>query len=253
VTGVAGFGYAQARLQARLSALPSEPDWERLAAARTLSGFLEEARVGVFADWIKGFSAQSRARDLERGLRRLARERIEETAGWVPESWRPAVLWLAWLSCLPLIEHLARGDPPPDWLLGDEILGWLAEPLDPERAPDAAVLDLLTRSDERSLSVGRRWRRLWIDRWPRLEPGTRERLEALIALVARHLDTFRAARPEDAWSQRLLLRERLRLELHRHPVEPVAVFAYLGLVLLDLERLRAELLRRALFGPEAND
>ena len=253
MTEIAGFGYAQARLQARLSLMPSEPDWERLAAARTLSGFLEEARVGVFADWIKGFSAQSRARDLERGLRRLARERIEETAGWVPECWRPAVRWLVWLGCLPLIEHLARGEPAPDWLTGDEILGWLAEPLDPERAPDADVLELLAWHDERSLSVGLHWRRIWIDRWPRLEPGTRARLDALIALVTHHLETFRMARPEDAWPQRQRLRERLRLELHRHPVEPVAVFGYLGLVLLDLERLRAELLRRALFGPEAGD
>lgn len=33
----------------------------------------------------------------------------------------------------------------------------------------------------------------------------------------------------------------------RHLLAPVAVFVYLILVLLDLERLRAELLRRALF------
>lgn len=171
----------------------------------------------------------------------------------MPEPWRPAVLWLVWLSCLPLIEHLARGDPPPEWLVGDEVLGRLVESPDRTRALDADVLELLAWHDARSCPVGPHWRRLWIARWPWMASGSRARLEALIVLVERHLETFRAARPEQTWEIRRLWRERLRLELHRHPVEPAAVFSYLGLVLLDLERLRGELLRRALFGPEAHD
>jgi len=39
----------------------------------------------------------------------------------------------------------------------------------------------------------------------------------------------------------------LRLTFHQRLLEPVTVFIYLALVLLDLERLRAELLRRCLF------
>jgi hypothetical protein len=50
-----------------------------------------------------------------------------------------------------------------------------------------------------------------------------------------------------AWSLRRELRERLRLEFHRLPLEPLTAFAFLALVALDLERLRAALMERALF------
>jgi hypothetical protein len=35
----------------------------------------------------------------------------------------------------------------------------------------------------------------------------------------------------------------------RHPVEPVALFSYLALLGLDLERLRGGLVERAVFAP----
>lgn len=256
-------------MQARLAQLPSEADWERLAAARTLSAFLEEARGGVLGPWIKGFSAHSQVPDLERGLRGLAGERIEQVADWVPEPWRAAVLWLAWLPWLPLIEHLARGEPRPDWL-GDYAAG--AFPGGDVAGPDGRfgerrgdrdrkasqpmdVLDRFLASIGGEVAqdgegIGGRWLAGWIARWPSTGQESRDHLDALIALVGQHLAAFRAASPETAWDRRRALRERLRLGFRRQPLTAVAVFAYLGLVFLDLERLRGELIRRALFGQE---
>jgi hypothetical protein len=62
-----------------------------------------------------------------------------------------------------------------------------------------------------------------------------------------HLSSFRQSTPAAAWDLRQALRERLRLQFHLRLLAPVSVFLYLALILLDLERLRAELLRRALF------
>ena len=52
---------------------------------------------------------------------------------------------------------------------------------------------------------------------------------------------------EAAWPLRRDLRERLRLGFHRLPLQPAAAFYYLALLALDLERLRAALMERALF------
>lgn len=235
------FGYGQARIQAGLERLPTESEWGHLAAVRTLASFLEEARTGPLKPWVKGFSAQSRASDLERGVRVLARERILQVAAWSPERWRDAVSWLEWLAWLPVVEHLARGEPAPDWLDDEPLWSMLAEAAGP----------LLSVGDDEA--VGARWLAGWIERWPPMGREARAHLEGLIRLTGQHLDTFRSTRPELAWEPRQRLRGRLNVYPRRYPLEPVGVFAYLGLVLLDLERLRAELLRRALFGLESVD
>jgi hypothetical protein len=67
------FAYAQARIQARFASLPSEAEWQRVAASRSLASFLEEARTGCLRDWVKGFSGQSDVHYLEEGLRSLFR------------------------------------------------------------------------------------------------------------------------------------------------------------------------------------
>ena len=248
-----GFGYAQARLHACLARLPSESDWERLAATRTLASFLEEARVGVFGGWVKGLSAHSRPRDLERGVRELGLEQIERLAHWVPPPWRSAVAWTAWLPWLPLIESLSRGETPPAVLAQEN-------PSALSRAPPETLVHGLTDDagwrelvgPMEAAGVGERWRSGWRARWPGIGSDARARLEALARLIEQHLATFRASRPESAWETRRLLRAALRLSFHRNPLQPAAVFVYLGILWLDLERLRGELVRRALFGLESS-
>jgi hypothetical protein len=70
-------------------------------------------------------------------------------------------------------------------------------------------------------------------------------LEALIALVRRHLEQMHRA--ESAAAGHVLrheLRLRLAHSLHMHPQTPVALIAHLLLAALDLERLRDGLIRR---------
>jgi hypothetical protein len=75
-------------------------------------------------------------------------------------------------------------------------------------------------------------------------------LDDLCRLLRTHLSAFGDASPKRAWGLRQGLRERLRVDFHHAGRSPAALFIYLALLALDLERLRRALLDRALF-PEA--
>lgn len=250
--GALDFGYAQARIQARFAALPAEAEWQRLAGARSLGAYLEDARVGPLRPWVKGFSALSGAHDLERGLRSLVWEQVHEVAGWVPRAWRPAVQWVAWLPFLAVFEDLARDRPMPLWASQDprlrELLDDAGEPAPPVLR--GCGLTGLTTPDAAG-QVAARWVREWQDRWPTPCRGHGQALAAFRRELGGHLEAFRHASPDAAWGLRQTLRDRLRLRLHQRLLQPLTIFLYLALILLDLERLRGELLRRRLFSPGA--
>ena len=246
MTGPCRFAYAQARIQARYGDLPGEDDWQRLAGARTLGTFLEEAREGALRSWVKGFSALSDAHDLDRGLRAIWLDVVDQVALWMPQPWRAAFSWLKWLPLLPLLAHAARNNSLPTWVDRDGTLH-------PLRGADgglepgallAAGAGALVVPPERLAAA---WRAEWRRRWPACDRHFLLNLERLAARVLRHLQVFGQASGDAAWPLRRELRERLRLDYHRLPLQPAAAFAFLALIALDLERLRAALMQRALF------
>lgn len=252
------FAYAQARLQARLSRLPTAADWQRLSSARTLSAYLEEARVTGLIDWVRSFSGLSQAHELDRGCRALALETAVTVADWSPAGWRAAIEWVAWLPWLPQLEHLARGETLPDWsTLDGRLRGLIGEDgaLDPQAwdASGLAALSAETGASGVSLALGARWQTAWRERWPTCRGRCRRDLDGFSRLIQSHLERFRGAPSASAWDLREALRDRLRAYLHQHPVQPVALFAYIAIVFLDLERLRGALLRRAVFDTERLD
>jgi hypothetical protein len=89
---------------------------------------------------------------------------------------------------------------------------------------------------------------VWHELWPETPPA----LAAFDRRVAAHLARFPELALDATWPARQALALDLARLFRRHAAGPVAVFAYLGLLALDLERLRADLLRRALF-PAAED
>lgn len=240
------FAYAQARIQARFASLPAESEWRRLAVSRNLGSFLEEARAGPLRDWVKGFSDQSDAHDLEAGLRLLYREILDAVAGWVPQAWREAVSWVRWLTFLPLLSYLRTGEGTPAWVLRDPGLRTLLDDGDgsESRVHADAKLQRLLQSGAGSVTV-------WVDEWHRCWPPCSRAvsldLVSLEVLLMDHAETFRCATPASAWRLREELREGLCLRLHRSTLHPVVPFIFLTLTALDLERLRAALVGRALF------
>lgn len=240
------FAYAQARILSRCACLPAEEEWQRLAPSRTLAAFLEEARFGSLRDWVKGFSGESDVHDLEAGLRSLFRETLDDVSGWVPTPWRDALSWTRWLAHLPLFAHLGAGGTMPGWAVRDPDLRILLGDdgaLEPHRLARAGV-DVFMHTKQ---GLAAAWVVQWRYRWPRCRRGAWRNLEAFAALLAAHVERFRRVSPEETWSLRKQLRERLRLSLHRHMLEPEVPFIFLALTALDLERLRAALVSRALF------
>jgi hypothetical protein len=86
----------------------------------------------------------------------------------------------------------------------------------------------------------------WRKRWPP-GSGNEDDLSALAQLFTLHLARFRRAAPHEATALKRDFEARLLAIMRRHPMEPVAAFAWLGIAALDLERLRGELERRIAF------
>jgi hypothetical protein len=247
------FEYTQARLQARLARLPEEGTWLRLAAVRGLPAYLEAARATVIGPWVGGLGAGSDADAIERTCRRLLLETVAEVARWVPEPWADAVRWTRWVMYLPEVEAWLRGGVSPRWEAESADLAVMLvveEGTQGRRITGEGKVLLETFREERPLLVA--WEEGWRARWPDCGEESRLALDSLARLVRTHGKGFPRLSTREAWPARRALRASLRHLFRRASQSPAAVFAYLLMLGLDLERLRADLMRRALFPrPEA--
>jgi hypothetical protein len=252
VTALPSFGYVQARAQARLAGLPCENDWQRLEATRSLSAFLEEARSTALRPWVAGLSGESAAHDIERGIRAIYRSEVEAVARWVPERWRAAVRWVQWVPQLLILRQVLAGGRAPQWMARDPFLAsLLGSQGDPDPAQlRAAGLGPLATAIATGGDVGDAWLEAWRARCPCSRGAIRENLDRLVTTLLGHQRQFLATPPDRAWALRRELDQRLRHLFHACLLQPLVVFVYLALVALGLERLRAELVGRALFAAE---
>ena len=242
------FAYSQARLQARLGARMSAPDWQRLHAARDLGGLLQAAGNTPLAGWSRELGARMPVHDAERRLRRSWLASVEAIAAWQPAEWRAAIDWLRWLPYLPALEKLARGGKSPEWMRGDALLGPIVAE-DPrqraaalQRTPCAPLAEGFRAPPDVTGAWLRHWRRLW----PRRSPAA-PALERVLREVAVARDGIANA-PAQAQSSAAIgrLEKRLLAAFRRHPLTPVATVAWLGLAALDLLQLRGEVAWHAL-------
>jgi hypothetical protein len=222
-----GFAYAQSRVQARFAGLADEAVWQQLEGARTLSGFLEEARHTPLDHWVSAFSQVSDHHHIEQGLSRQFHGFVELHRQWAPIPWRPAVDWSGWLPELPLLQRLAQ-QPPPAYA-----------PLKPSPPAELVTAD--------ATPIAQRWLNRWRDLWPPASRVQRQGMDGLVALFRAHLAAFGELPTESAWDARNQLAQALRRLFRRHALQPTALFCGLALGALELERLRAALVVRAAF------
>jgi hypothetical protein len=235
------FEYALARMQSRLGRRPSAADWRSLEHVRALESFLARARETGLAAPLEPLRANPGIHEIERAMRAHWRATVEEAARWVPEAWSRAVAWCSALADLPAMAHLAEGREPHAWMREDTSLRTLFEGTGADLAALRASAVLAGASDARSL------REAWLAEWRRrLPPGGQAALVAFTRPLGEHLRRFTAADPHDAVALRRDFETRLVAIVHGHLLEPVAIFAWLALAALDLERLRGELATRAL-------
>ncbi|MCX7172030.1 MAG: hypothetical protein NTY41_17600 [Proteobacteria bacterium] len=242
--------YAQSRLQARFGERPDELLWQKLEAVPEPAAALEIARTSGLKRWVAGIAPHADSHAMEIALRARWRECVTEIGSWMPDSWQPALLWTRGLVDLPALCHLARGGTPLPWMFGDAVLQTYAR-------ADATTRETLLREDCRIFmgssfeAQGRAglprgpWSsqicQVWLDEWRRRWPRWSD--TAALEHLARLLD---AAIKQPAVIGRPELLRKLRSLFRRSVLRPVAAFIYIAFAALDLERLRAGLLKHAL-------
>lgn len=260
--------YGYARLSARLAARPDERLWRQLRAARSLQAAIDAVRGSAAAPYVAGIAMRGTIDDIELAFRQHLRARIREAGSWAPPAWRDALRWCEALLDLPALQHLLADTSLPAWLHADPHLALYSaadritrrarladSPLAPllaTAAPPAAPRSAATgRGGDRLHPLLQDWLRHWQQCWPSCGEAQRTALLHLSRTVQTHVISFGALPVNDTTAARERLAERVLRQLHDAAGQPAALFAYLLLVALDLERLRGEFVLRAAGAPFA--
>jgi len=243
--------YAQARLQARHGQRADEAAWQRLETAREFVALLDAARSSPLRAWVVGLTPYSGAHEIDTVLRTHWRATVAEVAAWMPRAWQPALAWCALLPLLPALQHLARGGAVAPWMRSDTDLRELctvaaAERLAVMAAGPMAALAPAWRAPQPFAAV---WQQAWAAHLPRPLRADGDSLQAVVQTVRAHASAFAVAPAGQGRPLRRALQARLALLLRSCAVEPAAAFIHIALCALDLERLRGELILRAVFTP----
>ena len=239
--------YALTRVQSEYGTRPDASAWRRLEASHDLGQYLEAARSTMFGAWLFALDRSRAAHVIERMLRAAWRSYVRTVAGWHPREWQPWLTWLEWLPALPLIARLEDAEPAPGWLLADPVWGPVARGTLAERL---AALEGTTFGVFEPAIAGRvPPAQLWLARWRKLRPAVDAFTEQLLATVSRAVREHARALAEEG-ADGVVLRECLRQRLGRlfraGAGTLVATLCHLGLMALDLERLRGGLVTRSL-------
>jgi hypothetical protein len=262
--------YAYARVAARIAQRPDERLWLQLRSARTVPALLEAVRASAAASTVSGVPLTGDAETIEHAFRQQLRTRIDEVASWSPDEWQSAVQYARHLVDLPAIAHLLKDEAPPRWMAADPVLSTyvhdnrtdrraalLAGPLAPvalaieDEAPARAATEPLARALRRVRAgppIHRAiaaWEREWRARWPRVAGDLALAIDDVAHAVRKHVLAFATLMPDDTAAARQSIAARLIALLHRAAAQPAALFAYLALFALDIERLRGEFVVRA--------
>lgn len=245
--------YAQARLQARHGQRADDAAWQRLETTREFTALLDAVRNSPLRAWVVGLTPRSGAHEIDTVLRRHWRAVVAEVVGWMPLPWQPALAWCALLPLLPALQHLARDGALRPWMHTEPLLQAVAAAAPRARAAalrgtTAAALAPAWAAPQ---TLGPAWQQEWQRRLPRPLGGADDSLHTVVALLQAHGSSFAAAPAGTGTLLRRALQARLAPWVRRAAAEPAAAFVHLALCALDLERLRGELLLRALFPPVA--
>ena len=201
-----------------------------------------------------GLGAQVPVHEMAAQLRRHFADYVDQTAHWQPAPWRSAVVWVAELPMLPLLRELLTADRLPAWIQADPHLQDVVR--DSREARRAALARTRWSPLIAAWNQGLPLRAGWLAHWRTLWPGGAgahgDALEHLQRRVQAHVDRMAGASDDNGSPAREALARVLLRFFRRYDQQPAATFAHLGLIALDLERLRGEVAERVLFkGVEA--
>ncbi len=234
---------AQARLQGLRSRRPSVAEWIALEATLGLDEYLARARQPPFGRWIESLSAEPVLHEIDRVLRTAFRSECARLADWYGEPWNRTLEQLAAIVDLPLLAGLSHGAVMPASAADDPV--WrelIAAPAD-ERFRIATGLQLPPADSRPDTELLESWVRAWLASLPAAAPEIHAGFAELARAVA---DFRRRSAAAAAAAPAMRLHERLALLFRRHAGTPVAMACEIAAAALDLQRLRAGLVRRLL-------
>ncbi|OOZ15018.1 hypothetical protein BOW35_06580 [Solemya velum gill symbiont] len=242
------FAYTQARLQVRHGLRLNEQQWRHLESQQGLANFLHVASESGMSDWLAGLHADDSIHILEKSFSKHFRDYVEQVSHWQPAQWRKATLWISVLPDLPLLENIRNRGEVPQWLSDDEELGPLLEVSDDALVQRLALTRYapLTATWHSTTSMLESWRTHWKECWPDTSAKALAGVESVEALILCHRGSFMELKTHATAAARSELSKQLGLQFRRLSQQPAAVFAHLGLVALDVERLRGNVSSRAL-------
>ena len=243
----ARFRYMQARLQARHGERADELVWRRLQGVGDLANYLQAARQTTLHPWVTGMHGNHGAHEIELMLRRHYRDYVDAVAHWLPARWTGTVMLIKRIPDLPALQHLMTGEATAPWMLEDPALRPLASEnpgmrLDAMQSPDLAWL---AEGWQQEHALFATWLTYWRSRWPRA-PRLTDGLDYLARVMQEHI-RLQLEEPVTSGNPRAALMQKLTAAFRRYSFQPAAACAHLGLIALDLEKLRADLVGRLLF------
>jgi len=188
---------------------------------------------------------------LEARLRAEWRAYTDEVARFQPEKWRAAVAWTAYLVDLPVVDHLRHGGRLHRWMAEDGIYApWSGtDPHERERALKGSPLAALAHETASAVSTVVTWLDVWRRLWPNTSAAHSRALESIVRTVGEHVALLDSPAATSSSELRTALSQRLSTLFRRHFETAAAAIAHLLLEALDLERVRAALVRRVLVEP----
>lgn len=232
-----GFAYAQARLHARLKGRLSETDWQMLGGSRHFGNCLDVINQTAAANVTSRLDRTNTVHDVERVLREEWSAIVFEISNWLPEKWQSSTQWLVVLPHLRRFDYSPKNDGIPGWLRLEMEFGQLTKGMHPGERAGYSKRD-----------IAETWRNEWNSRLP--DKRYVEIFSAdLKPLLDRYLgnQTRNVSEAGKTWQE---LGRHLKGLFRKHTQTPTAVFAYLGLIALDFERLRGVLVSHIVFfGP----
>lgn len=242
----ARFRYVQARLQSRHGDRPDDLVWRRLQSNGDLANYLQAAQQTTLRRWLTGLHSTHSSHEIERLLRRHYRDYVGEVAHWLPTRWIDTIQLIKRIPDLPALQHLMTGETIPAWMFDDpELSTFASENLGTRmEAIQNSELAWLAEGWQQEHALIDTWLDYWRSKWPRA-PRMSAGLDHLARLMQEHIH---AQQEHTAGGdQRATLSRKLAAALRRYSFQPAAAVAHLGLVALDLEILRGDLVSRQLY------
>ena len=228
------FAYLQARCQARFAEL-QRGNWSAWRGDSPTAGqALPDSRLAL-SPALNRLAASSNLHEVEQHIRTVFRQLVVELARWAPAEWRPAVWWSALLIDLPALQHLLEGGKPYPWFSENERLAAWTQSLTGAAAGEGATL---IKSHNAGSALFDTWRRCWQQRWPAVDRRTRYQLGLVQSAMLHSRQRLGATQAFDRIAEAIWLERHLIGVFRNHLQTPAAMFAYLGLVWLELVRFR---------------